>query len=349
MVNPQLKKAYDELCASPNDADAAWFRARGYSFEKVLAELLRLDNLDPRTSYKAPGEQIDGSFFLDGTVFLMEAKWHKDEIPASTLYQFKGKVDGKLVGTIGVFISMSGFSEDAVNALTLGKSLNLILFDQRDIDAAINKGLGFRSILKRKLRQAAEEGAVYFPTEMDVVTSETSSSVEIEKLDYDAATDSVFSEQVPARDWSGLVVICEGSIDRELILQFAKRILASIQSRRSIKIVVAMGKYSVPKVANAMMGYITSEEKILIVVDGDNNIPKTLEMLKKNIYFDRWLVSMPDPTIETWLGIDSRVIRRQPITERTRMILEAAAIVDIEELKNRDQSFRTFYSALTGT
>src|SRR5208282_174786 len=217
------------------------------------------------------------------------------------------------------------------------------------IDAAINKGLGFRSILKRKLRQAAEEGAVYFPTEMDVVTSETSSSVEIEKLDYDAATDSVFSEQVPARDWSGLVVICEGSIDRELILQFAKRILASIQSRRSIKIVVAMGKYSVPKVANAMMGYITSEEKILIVVDGDNNIPKTLEMLKKNIYFDRWLVSMPDPTIETSLGINSRVIRRQPITERTRMILEAAAIVDIEELKNRDQSFRTFYSALTGT
>lgn len=85
------------------------------------------DRLDPRTSYKLAGEQVDGSFFLDGTVFLLEAKWHAKEIAASSLYEFKGKVDGKLLGTLGVFISMSGYSEDAVNALTLGKTLNLVL------------------------------------------------------------------------------------------------------------------------------------------------------------------------------------------------------------------------------
>jgi hypothetical protein len=41
---------------------------------------------------------------------LLEAKWHRDEfeLPASTIYEFKGKVDGKLVGTVGIFISMSG-------------------------------------------------------------------------------------------------------------------------------------------------------------------------------------------------------------------------------------------------
>jgi hypothetical protein len=142
-IPPGLKKKYSELCSPSSGADASWYRTRGYEFEKLLAELLALDHLDPRVSYKTLGEQIDGSFFLDGTVFLIEAKWHSQEIPASTLYQLKGKVDGKLIGTIGVFLSMSGYSKDAVDALTLGKSLNLILFDKRDLDAAIDKELGF--------------------------------------------------------------------------------------------------------------------------------------------------------------------------------------------------------------
>ena len=161
MPVPQpLKATYAELCSPPQGADAVWNRSRGYRFETLLANLLRADNLDPRTSYKAPGEQIDGSFFLDGTVFLLEAKWHATEIPASTLYQFKGKVDGKLSGTIGVFISMSGYSKDAVDALTLGKSLNLVLFDKRDLDAAISRDLGFREVLKRKLKLSATIASV---------------------------------------------------------------------------------------------------------------------------------------------------------------------------------------------
>lgn len=105
--------------------------------QPVMAAILPVQTFRIEPSYKAKGEQIDGSFYLDGTFILLEAKWHADPIPASTLYQFKGKVDGKLVGTLGVFISMSGYSEDAVDALTAGKSLNLILFNKEDIDAAI--------------------------------------------------------------------------------------------------------------------------------------------------------------------------------------------------------------------
>ncbi len=59
--------------------------------------------MDPHTSMRPKGEVIDGSFVLDDRYFLLEAKWHKDPIPASDLYAFKGKVDGKLIGTIGVF------------------------------------------------------------------------------------------------------------------------------------------------------------------------------------------------------------------------------------------------------
>ncbi|MEG1624544.1 restriction endonuclease [Pseudomonas sp.] len=93
-------------------------RKRGFDFERVLERLLDADGLEPRASYKAKGEQIDGALYLDGPLILLEAKWHADPIPASTRYQFKCKVDGKLVGTLGVFVSMSGYSEDAVDTLT---------------------------------------------------------------------------------------------------------------------------------------------------------------------------------------------------------------------------------------
>jgi len=345
-VSQSIKATYAELNSPPPDAGAAWFRKRGYRFESLLADLLRTDDLDPRTSYKASGEQIDGSFFLDGAVFLLEAKWHADPIPASTLYQFKGKVDGKLVGTIGVFLSMSGYSQDAVDALTLGKSLNLVLFDKRDIDAAINRDLGFRVVLKRKLRQAAEEGVVYFPTEVELVTSGKSQQIDIERLGYDSATGSVFSQQPPSTSGTDLIVVCEGESDRELLTFFAGKILASANSRKAIKIVVAMGKLSVPRVANAVRALGTEKSKVLIVIDSDGDVDKSLEMLKRVIEFDDWVAAIPEPAIESWVGLDRRTLQRSGQGQRRSLYLQAAEQVDIELLRKTDNAFAIFYAAV---
>lgn len=84
----------------------------------------------PRASYKISGEQIDGSVVLGDKVYLLEAKWYKKEMATSDIYAFKGKVDEKLVGTIGIFISISGFSKDSVDALIFGKEITVILFDK---------------------------------------------------------------------------------------------------------------------------------------------------------------------------------------------------------------------------
>jgi hypothetical protein len=345
-VPQSIKTTYAELSSPPTDADAAWFRRRGYRFESLLADLLRADELDPRTSYKAPGEQIDGSFFLHGAVFLLEAKWHADPIPASTLYQFKGKVDGKLVGTIGIFISMSAYSQDAVDALTLGKSLNLVLFDKRDIDAAINRDLGFRAVLKRKLRQAAEEGVVYFPTDVELVTGSKSQQVDLERLGYDSATGSVFSQQQASTSATDLIVVCEGESDRELLTFFAGKILAGANSNKAIKIVVAMGKLSVPRVANAVRALGTEKSKVLVVIDSDGDVDKTLEMLKRGVEFENWVAAIPEPAIESWIGLDRRTLQRSGPDQRRSLYLQAAEKVDIEQLRKTDKAFSIFYAAV---
>lgn len=206
-----IKEEYWKLLNLAADADAVEKRRRGFNFERMLNKLFTIEQLEPRTGYRPAGEQIDGSIYLDGRTYLLEAKWHADPLPASTLYQFKGNVEGKLSGTIGIFISMSGYAEDAVDALVLGKALNIILFDGRDMDAAINRGLGFTNVLKLKLRKAAEEGAIYFPSEGELVTAERKQVVEIDQLHYDPTTGGVLATHPVEAAEADLLIVCEGN------------------------------------------------------------------------------------------------------------------------------------------
>jgi hypothetical protein len=132
-------------------------QTRGYEFESILEFLIAPYEL--RASYKSNGEQIDGSFFIWGQTFLLEAKWLKDTVPASSLYAFKGKVDGKFHTTSGVYFSMKGYSNDAVNALRYGKSINVLLFTDDDLDYIIEKDVPFETVLKFKFRHAGDSGS----------------------------------------------------------------------------------------------------------------------------------------------------------------------------------------------
>ena len=62
----------DELLAM-QEADGSELtpQARGFRFEKWLLRLLERDGLQPRASYRPVGEQIDGSFVLDGMTYLL--------------------------------------------------------------------------------------------------------------------------------------------------------------------------------------------------------------------------------------------------------------------------------------
>lgn len=154
-----------DLIAPPSTANSYWFQQRGRAFEQILVRLLARENLEPRASMRPSGEEIDGSFAMGDCFFLLEAKWLSKPVPASALYAFKGKVDGKLVGTIGAFFSMSDYSTDAVDALLAGKELNLILFGQKDLLLIEEGKISMREAVRAKLRYAAEYGQPFFALE----------------------------------------------------------------------------------------------------------------------------------------------------------------------------------------
>ncbi|AXM95744.1 restriction endonuclease [Pseudomonas plecoglossicida] len=338
---------YIELSELLPDADATKKRARGYDFEKILKRLLADEGLEPRSSYKSAGEQIDGSFYLDGSFLLLEAKWHALPVPASTLYQFKGKVDGKLVGTIGIFISMSGYSTDAVDALIAGKTLNLILFTKEDMDAAIIHKLGFKRILKDKLRKAAEEGLAFFPTVAEQVKTSPSEPVHIERVHYDRLTGTLLSAADQPATTPDLVIVCEADFDRELLANLAQRILKNARTTKKIQLISALGKVAVPRVANSVL-LARPDVKVLAVVDGDGDIPGSELMLRNNIESDNWTPIVIDPAIETWLGFSLEEITRQ--RRRGRLMefyAKAIESLDLQVLRATDPSFEKFYEEVS--
>ena len=109
-----IKGRYIALVGSNNA------QSRGFELERVMYELFELFDLDPKASFKNFGEQVDGAFSLEGTEYLFEAKWQKELINKADLAVFTDKVKTKLENTLGVFLSINGFSTDGVKAHQAG-------------------------------------------------------------------------------------------------------------------------------------------------------------------------------------------------------------------------------------
>jgi len=135
---------------------------RGFAFERLINELLKFEKLKPSFSYKPTGEQIDGMFEFKNRFFHVECKWESKPICASNFYSLHGKMVGKLIGSLGIFISMSDFSVDAPSALEKGKPIDTLLFTSGDVVDCFSNTYSFTEILETKLRNAALYGSVLY-------------------------------------------------------------------------------------------------------------------------------------------------------------------------------------------
>lgn len=134
---------------------------RGHQFEKFLNELFLFFDLDPKNSFKIVGEQIDGSFTFDNTDYLLEAKWQKKQINAQELYGFGGKIQGKLKNTLGLYVSLEGYTPESIK--TENPSVKaIILMDGSDLMQILEGRIKLSDMLYIKRRHAAQTGEIYY-------------------------------------------------------------------------------------------------------------------------------------------------------------------------------------------
>lgn len=149
-------------------ASRAELQRRGYDFERLLADLFRLDDLEFRPSYRIKGgrEQVDGSFQFRGFPYLVEARWRANRPDVGDLADFKMKVDGKMESTRGLFISMAGFDPETVDHVTRiarGSRNNIILMDGGDVSTIFEGLHGLIDALTVKIDAAEQEGLMWRP------------------------------------------------------------------------------------------------------------------------------------------------------------------------------------------
>jgi hypothetical protein len=74
---------------------------------------------------------------------------------------FRGKIEGKSAFTRGVFVSINGFSQPALEAITKGKQPNFLMMDGYDLTVVLEGQMRLDELLRAKIRRLSEEGTPF--------------------------------------------------------------------------------------------------------------------------------------------------------------------------------------------
>ncbi len=148
----EIKDRYYELAQETNRQKA------GFELERILTKLFDVYGLSPREPFRVVGEQIDGSIEYKNEIYLIEAKWTSSSIDEGELLKFRGKIEGKSQFTRGIFISINGFTEEALDQIKQGKQPSFFLMDGYDLAMILEAQYSLSDLLYQKLRKLCEEG-----------------------------------------------------------------------------------------------------------------------------------------------------------------------------------------------
>lgn len=135
----------------------------GYDFQEWFYDLLDFCEVQNRKPYVSAGRQIDGSLTLDGTTYLVELKFTAVQANATDVDSLRSKVDDKADNTMGIMISISGYSGVAVTQAS-GRKTALLLLDSMHLYLYLSGTLSFADIVSRVRRHASQTGEAYLPT-----------------------------------------------------------------------------------------------------------------------------------------------------------------------------------------
>jgi hypothetical protein len=136
----------------------------GFDFQDWFFDLMDFSEVENRKPYNSGGRQIDGSFTLDGTTYLVELKFTKEQTGATSIDTFHKKVITKADNTMGVFISISGYSSVAKEEAS-GDKTPLLLLDFNHLYLVLGSMMNFGDVVRRVRRHASQTGEAYLGTQ----------------------------------------------------------------------------------------------------------------------------------------------------------------------------------------
>lgn len=134
----------------------------GYAFQEWFYDVLDFAEVENRRPYVTAGRQIDGSITLDGTTYLVELKFTSTQASAPDIDIFRSKIESKADNTMGVFVSMAGYSSVAIDGAS-GKKTAMLLIDASHIYMVLTGGMNLLELVRRLRRHASQTGESHLP------------------------------------------------------------------------------------------------------------------------------------------------------------------------------------------
>jgi len=132
----------------------------GYKFQDWFYDLLDFSEIPNRKPYVHNGRQIDGSLTISGTTYLVELKFTAEQAGAPDIDTFYKKVTSKADNTMGIMVSISGYSSVAREEAS-GNKTPLLLLDHGHIYLILGGMMGLADVIERIRRHASQTGEAY--------------------------------------------------------------------------------------------------------------------------------------------------------------------------------------------
>lgn len=133
-------------------------QAGGYAFEQWFYKLVNYFEVTARPPYKTDGRQIDGALDLDGTTFLIETKFTANPSDAPDIDIFISKVTQKADNTMGIFVSISGFTKVAIEQASRDRTPILLLDYSHIYNLILSGAMTLPDTIRRVKRHASQTG-----------------------------------------------------------------------------------------------------------------------------------------------------------------------------------------------
>ena len=154
-----LQSLSDRLSALSTEIGTA---DAGRSFEDWFYDLMQFSEISARRPYVSEGRQIDGSITIGDTTYLVECKFTTEQSGAPDIDVFRSKVESKADNTMGIFVSISGYSSVAIQQAS-GRKTPLLLLDHSHLYRVLGGISSFRDVVERVRRHSSQTGEAYLP------------------------------------------------------------------------------------------------------------------------------------------------------------------------------------------
>lgn len=153
-----LRMMFDDLYQG-DDA-----QKRGYLLQELLNRLFILYDITVVRSFtrNEGAEQIDGAFKLEGWHYLVECRWRERLADIRQLDGLKGQVDRSGKQTMGLFLSINGWSEHVVPLLKQNPDKSIILMEGYDLRTVLCGDVDLRDFLLAKITKLNLESEPYY-------------------------------------------------------------------------------------------------------------------------------------------------------------------------------------------